>query len=384
MPMVQLSAHFVSTATSKPQAKKVDYYDKTITGFILEVRPTGGATYYLRYRDSHGRQRQYKIGDHKSLSFEKAKHAAKVLRSKVVLGDSPIEERQIKKSVPTFEEFVRDTYLPHITVTRRNTSSDRSHLKLHLLPKIGSLPLSQISQQHVLECHDDLLAKGYAKATANRSMVLIKIVFNLAKKMQTPGADTNPANGIKFADPQNARERFLTKEETQRLLQAIEQSENLQLKFVIPLLLLTGARKREILDAKWDEINLEKRFLRVPLSKSGKPRFIPLSQSVLSILESLPRWDDCPYVIPNPKTKKPFSSLYVSWNGARRRAGLPDVRMHDLRHSYASNLVNAGTSIFVVSRALGHATLKNTMRYSHLSQETLLDAAEKASLALGV
>lgn len=110
MPMVQLSAHFVSTATSTPQAKKVDYYDKTITGFILEVRPTGGATYYLRYRDSHGRQRQFKIGDHKSLSFEKAKQAAKVLRSKVVLGDSPIEERLIKKTVPTFEEFINDTY----------------------------------------------------------------------------------------------------------------------------------------------------------------------------------------------------------------------------------------------------------------------------------
>ena len=150
------------------------------------------------------------------------------------------------------------------------------------------------------------------------------------------------------------------------------------------MLLLTGARKREILDAKWEEVNFEKLYLRVPLSKSGKPRFIPLSQAVLSILEKLPRWEGCPYVIPNPTTKKPFSSLYFSWDGARKRAGLPDVRMHDLRHSYASNLVNAGTSIFVVSRALGHATLKNTMRYSHLSQDTLLDAAEKAAQALGV
>lgn len=384
MPMVQLSAHFVSTATSTPQAKKVDFYDKTITGFILEVRPTGGATYYLRYRDSHGRQRQFKIGDHKSLSFEKAKQAAKVLRSKVVLGDSPIEERQIKKSVPTFEEFINDTYLPHIKVTRRNTGSDQSHIKHHLLPRFGSLPISQITQHAILEGHQELLEKGYAKASANRFIVLLKIMFNLAKKLQIPGSDVNPAMGIKIGDPNNARERYLTKEETQRLLASIQTSENPQLKFIVPLLLLTGARKREILDAKWEDIDLSRRYLRVPLSKSGKPRYVPLSTAALDILQRVRKWDDCPYVVPNPKTLKPFLSLYCCWDNARKRAGLLDVRIHDLRHSYASNLVNAGASIFVVSKALGHANLKNTMRYSHLSQETLLDAAEKAAQALGV
>ncbi len=384
MPMVQLSAHFVSTATSRPQAKKVDYYDMAVTGFILEVRPTGGATYYLRYRDSHGRQRQYKIGDHKSLTFEKAKQAAKVLRSKVVLGDSPMQDRQIMRETPTLQEFVKDHYLPHLTVYRRNFASHLSHLNNHILPKFGSKPMDQITKQELVDAHLQLRAKGYALASANKTVMTIKTMFNLAKKFGVPGVESNPANGIQIFDPQNARERYLSKEETQRLLRAVEESENTQLKFIVPLLLLTGARKREILDATWDEVSVERKILRVPLSKSGKPRLIPLSSAVLNLLEKLPRFEKCPYVVPNPTTRKPFVSVFLSWDNARKKAGLPEVRLHDLRHSYASSLVNAGTSIYVVGRALGHSQIKNTMRYSHLSQETLLDAAEKVAEALGV
>lgn len=295
-----------------------------------------------------------------------------------------MEEREAKRQVPTLAEFVSDCYLPHIRVTRRNTSSDESFLRLHLLPRLGSAPMCEIDQQDLVELHQALLAQGYAKAMANKAFILPKIIFNLAKKLNQPGVLSNPAQGITLTDPQNAKERYLSKEEVQRLMVAINESDNQQLRYIIPLLLLTGARKREILDARWEEVNLERRYLRVPLSKSGKPRLIPLSSAAINILQSLPRWEGCPFVVPNPDTKKPYGNLYVSWNTARKRAGLPDVRMHDLRHSYASNLVNAGTSIYVVSRALGHASLKNTARYSHLSQETLLEAAEKAADTLGV
>ena len=275
--------------------------------------------------------------------------------------------------------LVADHYLPHIKMTRRNTSSDESFLRLHLLPRLGAAPMSEIDQQDLVEMHQSLLAQGYAKAMANKAFILPKIIFNLAMKLNQPDVSSNPAQGITLTDPQNAKERYLTKEEVQRLMVAIDQSENKQLKHIVTLLLLTGARKREILDARWEEVNLDRRYLRVPLSKSGKPRFIPLSLAAIKVLELLPRFDGCPYVVPNPDTGKPYGNLYVPWNTARKRAGLPDVRMHDLRHSYASNLVNAGTSIYVVSRALGHASLKNTARYSHLSQETLWEAADRAA-----
>lgn len=384
MPMVPLSAHFVSAATSKPQAKKVDYYDTVITGFILEVRPTGGATYHLRYRDPHGRQRQFKIGDAKSLTFDKAKQAAKVLRSKVVLGESPNEDRNAKRAIPTLAEFIRDKYLPHIETYRRNYASDVSQLNLHILPRFGAMHLDQITQVAVDDVLQEMRSSGYAMATANKTVIMMRIIFNYAKRLQTPGSEVNPAAGLKLFVPDNARERYLSKEETQRLRDALDQSENPQLKFIVPLLLLTGARKREILDAKWEHVSLERRTLRVPLSKSGKPRLIHLSETVMSILRQVPRFEGCPYVVPNPKTKVPFVSIFLSWNNARKRAGLAEVRMHDLRHSFASNLVNAGQSLYVVSKALGHSQIKTTSRYSHLSQETLLAAADVAAVATGV
>jgi len=120
------------------------------------------------------------------------------------------------------------------------------------------------------------------------------------------------------------------------------------------------------------------------MSKSGKARHVPLSNAALSVLAQLPRWDGCPYVLPNPKTLKPFTCVYRSWDSARKKAGLPEVHFHDLRQSMASNMVNSGRSIYEVARVLGHSQIKTTARYSHLSQDTLLEAVDAASNATGV
>ena len=146
---------------------------------------------------------------------------------------------------------------------------------------------------------------------------------------------------------------------------------------------MTGCRKRELLDAKWDEFSIERRSWRIPMSKSGKARHVPLSDAALAILAELPRWDRCPYVVPNPKTMKPYTSVFNAWDRARRAAGLPEVRMHDLRHSAASNMVNAGQSLYVVGTVLGHANVITTKRYAHLSSESLLAAVNAGTKAMG-
>jgi len=119
MPHANLDAHFVRNAICPEGKSKVDYYDTAITGFILEVRASGGKTFHLRYRDPHGKQRQHKIGDTKSLSFDKARQAAQVLRSRVVLGESPAEERKVKRAIPTVAEFAEERYMPFVKVIRR-------------------------------------------------------------------------------------------------------------------------------------------------------------------------------------------------------------------------------------------------------------------------
>ncbi len=150
MPIEALDAAFVRKAVCPEGKSKVDYYDSAITGFILEVRASGGKTFHLRYRDQHGKQRQHKIGDSRSISFDKARQAAQQLRSRVVLGDSPAEEKRIKRTVPTLNEFFEDRYIPFVKGYKKSWDSDESYYRNHLLKRFGGLHLDQITQQEVI------------------------------------------------------------------------------------------------------------------------------------------------------------------------------------------------------------------------------------------
>jgi len=384
MPIVTLDANFVRTATCPEGKSKENYYDTAITGFILEVRSSGGKTYAVRYRDTHNRQVQHKIGDAQSITFDKAKTAAKLIRSRVVLGEDPAGEKRNKRITPTLAGYFTERFLPFAKGYKRSWRSDDSIFRCHLLKPFGHCHLDEISQQAVIVFYHGMLADGYAKATCNRALILLRLMYNLGKRWKIPGTENNPGSGIPLYDPNNARETFLTAEETQRLKERLGHSENSQLKYIVPLLLLTGARKRELFDACWQDFDLERRLWRINISKSGKARHIPLSTSVLSILSELPRWKGCQYVVPNPASLQPYTSIFRSWNTARKEAGLPQLRLHDLRHSMASNMVNSGRSIYEVAKVLGHAQIKTTARYSHLSQETLLAAVDAASIATGI
>ena len=149
------------------------------------------------------------------------------------------------------------------------------------------------------------------------------------------------------------------------------------------MLILTGARKMEVINARWEDFDLDRRQWRIPITKAGRPRYVPLSSGVLHLLANVPHKEGNPWVFPNPKTGKPYISIFNSWNAARIAAGLADVRIHDLRHSFASFLVNAGRSLYEVQRILGHTQIKTTQRYAHLSQDTLLDAADAAHQMAG-
>lgn len=382
MPTATLSASVVNSAECPPGRGKLDIYDTAIPGFILEVRSSGGKTYHLRYRDRYGKQRQFKIGDAESITFDRARTRAQQVRSRVVLGDSPVDDRKALRQVPTLAEFVRDGYVPHIRVHRRNYQSTISFLRLHILPRFGKLRLDQITPQLITEAHNELKARGYALAMANRLPVHLKIIYNLAKKLKVMGVDANPANPVKLYQVNNAKERYLTPEETQRLRAVLDEGSNRQFRNIVVLLLMTGCRKRELLDARWEDVDLDRRMWRIPLTKSGRPRNVPLSGAVVELLRGLPRWDRCPYVIPNPSTMRPYGNLHYNWDRVRRAAGMPELRMHDLRHSFASNLVNAGRSIYEVGRLLGHAQVKTTQRYAHLSDATLMSAMEEAAMAV--
>jgi integrase len=382
MPVIKLDAVTVQTLSCPLGKTKEVYRDEAITGFCVEVHRTGAKTYALKYRDPNGGQRQYKIANVADLSFAEAKREAIRVRSRVVVGKNPAEERKVDRTVPTLAQL-SERYLDHARSYKRSADIDERYLRLHLLPKFGKRRINQLDRTEVLEWLNAKVREGYAQATVNRWQVILSHMLRMAKVWGVAGSEVNPLEGVKQKDPCNKVERFLTADETRRLRKAVEDSPNPMLAPIVALLLMTGCRKRELLDAEWDEFRLDQGLWRIPTSKSGKPRHCPLSDDAVAVLRALPRIEGCPYVVPNPKTGRPFKSIYNSWNSARIAAGLPDVRVHDLRHSMASNMANSGQSLLVIGEILGHSQPKTTLRYAHLSNEALHRAANAASAASG-
>ena len=378
MAIERLDQKRVQTATCAEGKSKCDIRDSNCKGLLLEVRASGGKTYYFRYTDDRGKPKQLRVADAGVLSLAKARDQVAKLRVKIAMGEDPHAEKAVRKRISTFAEFIADRYLPFVNGYKKAAWSDRSYLKNQILPVLGNKYLDQITKQDIINLHHGLRKKGYAPGTCNRSLVLVRYAFNLAIKWEIPGVKSNPSKDVPLFDDHAKKERYLTQEETQRLYSAVQKSDNPMLQYIIPMLILTGARKREVLDARWEDFDLEHRRWRIPITKAGKPRHVPLSDGVLRLLGQIPRTDDCPFVFANPTTGKPYVSVFSSWNTARKKVGLRDVRMHDLRHSFASFLVNAGRSLYEVQRILGHTQIKTTQRYAHLSQDTLVDAANVA------
>lgn len=383
MPVIKLDAVTVQALACPPGKAKEVFRDSVVTGFMVEAHSSGAKTYALKYRDPHGTQRQYKIAKVEDISFAEAKKEAIRIRSRVVVGKNPAEERKADRAVPTVNEVAKK-YLEYVVTYKKSHSIDARYLELHLLPKFGQRRINQLDQTEIMEWLNEKVRKdGYAQATVNRWQVILGHMLRMAKVWRMAGSEVNPLEGVRQKDPENKVERFLTAEETGRLQVAVESSPNPMLAPIVALLLLTGCRKRELLDAKWDEFRLDQKLWRIPTSKTGKPRHVPISDDALAVLKALPRYDGCPYVVPNPKTKMPFHNIYNSWDSARRAAGLSDLRLHDLRHSMASNMANSGQSLFVIGQILGHSQPRTTTRYAHLSNDTLHKAANAASVASG-
>lgn len=367
---------------------KARLFDNELPGFLCEVSTAGRKSFHLLVKDEYGRQRQKKVADFPSVSVKTARDlAAALLQAVRSDGVAVLEAGRERRACPTLAEFVRERYLPHVQVTKRSWVTDESILRNHLLPALGAKRLAEIALEDLQRFYRDDLGKGAARGSANRRIILMRYIFSLAIKWGVPGVTRNPAREVELCDPQNARERFLCSEEMVRLQEAVESSPNKLLRFIVPALLLTGMRKREVLDARWDHIDLEACTWFVPHTKSGRPRTVQLSDALVKLLRSVPRRvseNGAEWVFANPKTGQPFVSIFCAWDSARRRAGLAEVRMHDLRHTFASLLINSSYQLYDVMSALGHTQMRTTMRYAHLSRERKQAAVDAVAVQSGL
>jgi integrase len=378
MPVQALTTDFVCALSDHaPLTANVTYFDTDIKGFMLEHRKGGGATFYFRYRDSSGKVRLHRIDKVNRISVSDARAEAHRLKKLLDSGGDPKSQSRFAAPAQSFGDFISERYLPYIQAHKRSWKTDEVLLRLHVLPVLAAQRLDRITRTSIIALHTSMREQGYAPATSNRVLLMLKFIFNCAIRWEILAVAANPCAGVSLFQDNGARERYLTQEEVGRLLDELSSTSHVQVSQVILLLLYTGARKSEILRARWEHVDLNARMLMVPVSKSGRRRHIPLSDSALEVLRELPRYEGVPWVFYNPTTGKPPVSIYNAWDTIRNRVGLPEVRLHDLRHSFASFLVNSGSSLYEVQRLLGHYDPKVTMRYAHLSPESLINAANK-------
>ena len=376
---------FVCGMVCPEERSHIEVFDPELKGFYCDLLRSGRKSYRLRYR-VNGTLRVITLGDAKYVTAAQARtHALKVL-SQVRLGIDP----SLKKGVPhvlgpTVEEFFNEKYLPYVKSYKRSWDTDECMIRLHLIPQLGRLHMMAMKERDVAAFIEHMKGKGYAIGTCNRALVLLRYGFELAVRWGEFGSDCNPMRLYKNLVNDNKIEHFLSKQQTQTLLVEVRQSENEMLQWIVLYLLYTGARKREVLDAKWADVDIEQRSWRIPKTKSGKVRHVPLSNGAVKVLAEVKEKygkHAFTFIFANEKTGLPFVSIFYSWDAARIRAGLDHVRIHDLRHSFASFLVNAGRSLYEVQEILGHADSRTTTRYAHLSRDRLQEAVESVPLVI--
>ncbi len=380
MPKLDLTQAFVKKTKVPESLNSIDHYDERMPGLLLKVLPSGRKTYYIRYKNPKKVNCQRKIGNAEILSLSQARALARRKLAEVAMGEDPFKDAPVNLS-PTLEAFAENDYIPYVKTYKKSWEMDISRIRNHLLPYFGTMRMKDIEKRDVVQLINDQLPT-YKPGSINRVIILLRYMFNLAIKWEIEGVFRNPTAGIPLLKENNQVERFLSAEEAKALLIAIKASKNPMLQHIVSMLILTGARKREVLDAKWEDFDMERTSWRIPNTKAGKARIVPLSDTATALLTKLRKKKRSPYAFANPITLKPYKSIYYSWHTARKEAGLDDVRIHDLRHSFASFLVNAGRSLYEVQTLLGHTQIKTTQRYAHLSTTSLRAASNEVSLAV--
>ena len=387
MPSSFISDIYIQGLNCPEGRSHVEVFDAELRGFYVDVLSSGRKSYRVRYRFEK-KLRVVTLGSTTLMTADEARHLATQIIRSAKSGTDPTKDVPQHQG-PTVQEFFVEKYLPYVKSYKRSWDTDESMIRNHLVTKLGGKRMSAISPPDVAVFVEAMKAANYAPGTCNRALVLLRYGFELALRWKIPGIESNPVKEIKNLKDDNKIERFLTQDQTVRLLAAVRQSESEMLQHIVLFLIYTGARKREVLDAVWQDIDWGQKSWRIPKTKSGKIRHVPLSSGAIELLENLKLRleehanantkgivDLATPIFANPKTGEPYVSFFYSWNAARIRAGLPDLRVHDLRHSFASFLVNAGRSLYEVQELLGHADIRTTSRYAHLSRERLFAAVE--------
>lgn len=390
---------------ARPEDRDRFLWDGELAGFGLKVCAGGRKVYVCQYRHGTGRRaptRRLTIGAHGSpWTVEAARKEARRILGLAAQGADPAKAKQDAKAVLTVAEICDDYLLSGIATKKASTLvSDRGRIERHIKPLIGHVRLTDVSKATVARFMQDVAMgktatdvktrrRGRAivtggKGTASRTVGLLGGIFTYA--VEAGMMSENPVRGVKrYKDKKNLR--FLSYEELIRLGKALREVEangaNPQGVAIIRLLILTGCRKGEIEQLRWQDVDFDLGFLRLPDSKTGQA-IRPLNRAARAVLASLPRYQGCDLVFPSEKLERPYVGTPKVWVSVRGKCELTDVRLHDLRHSFASVAVSEGSSLPVIGVLLGHRDTATTAQYAHLHDDPVRGAVERVGERLSL
>jgi integrase len=353
--------------------------DRKVPGLGLLVLPSGVRTWYLRYREPTGKQQHHRIGRADSVNATAAREEAHKILAAVATGQAPTSARQQRRRAPTVEQLLQRIQAEHWRKLRPGTVVNNELIwRRHLLPVFGGMKVAEIQQRHVADWfHRASLERP---VRANRCLEVLSKAMNLAELWELRPAGSNPCVRLS-ANTERKRRRYLTSEELQRLLVAVDgfAAAGVRWRFaqLVRLLLVTGCRVREIMAARWDW--LQGTVLLVPAEahktgQDGSDRRVHLPPAAMAILQELRQQSNSPWIIAGDGDGH-LVGYWRMWDQLLEQAGISNLRIHDLRHNFASLGVSAGLSLPQIGGLLGHASPQTTARYAHLVDEAAAAAA---------
>jgi len=361
--------------TLSPPRQGSDFvYDPQTPGFGVRITANGIVSFVLNYQ-TKGRKRRFTIGRYPELSATSARQEAIELRGRIRAGNDPLADKELERTAPTVSDLFSDYFERHACLHKRSSSAadDQGMARNIILPKLGKLKVEDVSRRDIEELHKSVRSMPYR---ANRVLALLSKMMSLAVRWEWRA--NNPCAGIpRF--PEERRERWLSTGELETLLDALNRHPSRSVANAVRLLLLTGARRGEVLSARWEEFDLERGVWTKPShhTKQKRTEHVPLSAGALQLLVSMKGQTSSELLFPGRMPGEPLKQIKKSWSAICRAANIKDARLHDLRHTYASHLVSAGMSLPIVGRLLGHTQPQTTARYAHFADDPLRQATDR-------
>ena len=358
------------------------FWDRDLTGFGVRVYPTGSKVYVAQVRGPKG-PRRVTVGRHGVIGADEARKRAASVIARVKAGEEVAAGAPKPARGPTVADLARRYMEEHVAVRCKPSTEDLARVVVyhHIMPTLGGAPLAALERAQIAELHQRLSKTPYM---ANMVVRTLKLMYRLGEGWGMVPSGCNPCRAI-VKYPDRKRERFLTDKEYTRLGRVLEEAQNRRgstaAVAAIRLLMLTGCRKNEILSLRWENVSLEAGEFRLPDAKTGA-RVVSLSPPALKLLSALPRTPGSPWVFPSRNPGEHVRSVYGVWKSVCSHADLEDVRIHDLRHSYASRALALGESLTMIGKLLGHSQIKTTARYAHLARESVRESAERVAASI--